>query len=224
VLAGLLENPAQRALYLFPTKALAQDQLNTLSRLTVNQFIENGPAGKILNAPAAIYTGDTPQAQRPGIRRNARIVLTNPDILHTGILPHHTNWSEFFQNLKFVVIDEVHTYRGVFGSHVANVIRRLKRVAAFYGAHPQFILTSATIGNPSELAETLIEAPVVLVDEDGSARGERHFLIYNPPVIDPALGLPKAPSARVYAWGRTCWPTMCREYYLPGRVAAWRLC
>ena len=110
-------------------------------------------------------------------------------MLHTGILPHHTNWADFFRNLKFVVIDELHTYRGVFGSHVANVIRRLKRVAAFYGASPQFILTSATIGNPKELAEKLIEAPVTLIDEDGSARGERHFLIYNPPIVDESLGL-----------------------------------
>ena len=112
-------------------------------------------------------------------------------MLHTGILPHHTNWGDFLRNLRFVVIDEMHSYRGVFGSHVANVIRRLKRVADFYGAQPQFILTSATIGNPAELAERLIEAPVTLVDDDGSGRGERHFLIYNPPVVDEALGLRK---------------------------------
>ena len=140
----------------------------------------------------AIYDGDTPQAQRSIIRKNANIVFTNPDMLHTGILPHHTNWADFFRNLRFVVIDEMHTYRGVFGSHVANVIRRLKRVAHFYGASPQFILTSATIANPAALAEKLIEAPVALVDSDGSARGERHFLIYNPPVIDEALGLRKS--------------------------------
>lgn len=190
VLAGLLENPAQRALYLFPTKALAQDQLSGISTLlsALRQTSHTGHQ----SLAAAIYDGDTPQSQRPGIRKNARILLTNPDMLHTGILPHHTNWSEFFQHLKFVVIDEVHTYRGVFGSHVANVIRRLRRAAAFYGARPQFILASATIGNPAELAETLIEAPVSLIDEDGSARGERHFLIYNPPVIDPALGLRKS--------------------------------
>lgn len=192
VLASLLENPNQRALYIFPTKALAQDQLNTLSRLSVNQFLENGPTRQRLNFATAIYDGDTPQSQRQGIRKNARILLTNPDMLHTGILPHHTNWADFFQHLRFVVIDEVHTYRGVFGAHVANVIRRLRRVAAFYGARPQFIMTSATIGNPAELAEALIEAPVALIDQDGSARGERHFLIYNPPVIDPALGLRKS--------------------------------
>ena len=124
--------------------------------------------------------------------RIARIVLSNPDMLHTGILPHHTNWRDFFTNLRFVVIDETHTYRGVFGSHVANVIRRLKRVANFYGANPQFILASATIGNPKELAERLIEEPVHLIDNDGSARGPRHFIIYNPPIVDEALGLRKS--------------------------------
>ncbi len=181
VLSALLENPEARALYLFPTKALAQDQLSALSvqRLT-------------FNVQPAIYDGDTPQSHRPAIRKNARIVLSNPDMLHTGILPHHANWSDFFSNLKFIVIDEAHTYRGVFGSHVANVIRRLKRVANFYGAKPQFILASATIGNPKELAEALIEEDVELIDNDGSSRGERHFLIYNPPVTDPALGLRKS--------------------------------
>src|SRR4030095_16523626 len=123
---------------------------------------------------------------------NARILLSNPDMLHTGILPHHTNWLEFFTNLRFIVIDETHTYRGVFGSHVANVIRRLKRVANFYGANPQFILASATIGNPKELAEKLIEEPLHLTDNDGSARGPRHFIIYNPPITDESLGLRKS--------------------------------
>ncbi len=181
VFATLLQNPEARALYLFPTKALAQDQLSVLNaeRLT-------------FNAQSAIYDGDTPQSSRSAIRKNARIVLSNPDMLHTGILPHHSNWSDFFSNLKFIVIDEAHTYRGVFGSHVANVIRRLKRVAYFYGAHPQFILASATIGNPKELAETLIEEEVELIDNDGSSRGERHFIIYNPPVTDATLGLRKS--------------------------------
>ena len=181
VLSALIKNSDSRALYLFPTKALAQDQLSTLNveRLT-------------FNVQPAIYDGDTPQSSRSSIRKNARIVLSNPDMLHTGILPHHTNWSDFFSNLKFIVIDEAHTYRGVFGSHVANVIRRLKRVANFYGAHPQFILASATIGNPKELAEALIEADVELIDNDGSSRGERHFIIYNPPVTDATLGLRKS--------------------------------
>ena len=178
VLAALQENPQARALYLFPTKALTQDQFSVI--------------GEQFSVKAAIYDGDTQQAYRKSIRAEARIVLSNPDMLHTGILPHHTNWTDFFANLRFVIIDEMHTYRGVFGSHVANVIRRLKRVAQFYGANPQFILTSATIGNPAELAERLIDAPVHLIDQDGSARGERHFLIYNPPVVDAALGLRKS--------------------------------
>ena len=189
VLSSLLENPEARALYLFPTKALAQDQL---SALNLEPFGRLRAGSSTLNVQPAIYDGDTPQSSRSAIRKNARIILSNPDMLHTGILPHHANWSDFFSNLKFIVIDEAHTYRGVFGSHVANVIRRLKRVAKFYGAHPQFILASATIGNPKELAETLIEEDVELIDNDGSSRGERHFIIYNPPVTDPALGLRKS--------------------------------
>ena len=180
VLTALSEDSQARALYFFPTKALTQDQLSNLQTFQ--------PA----NIQTAIYDGDTPQTQRQQIRKTARILLTNPDMLHTGILPHHTNWDEFFRHLKFVVIDELHTYRGVFGSHVANVIRRLKRVAAFHGAHPQFILTSATIGNPKELAERLIEEPVTLIDRDGSSRGERHFLIFNPPIVDESIGLRKS--------------------------------
>jgi len=182
VLAALLEDQEARALYLFPTKALSQDQLSSLNSFEFS----------IKNLRSAIYDGDTPPSHRSAIRKNANILFTNPDMLHTGILPHHTNWSDFFRNLRFVVIDEMHTYRGVFGSHVANVIRRLKRVAKFYGAYPQFILTSATIGNPQELAGRLIESPVTLVNVDGSARGERHFLVYNPPVVDPALGIRKS--------------------------------
>ena len=182
VLAAWLENPQARALYLFPTKALTQDQLASLTSFQ----------SSLLNLKSAIYDGDTPQSNRSTIRKNTNIIFTNPDMLHTGILPHHTNWADFFRDLRFVVIDEMHTYRGVFGSHFANVIRRLKRVAAFYGARPQFILTSATIGNPQELAEHLIEAPITLIDRDGSSRGERHFLIYNPPVLDEALGLRKS--------------------------------
>jgi DEAD/DEAH box helicase domain-containing protein len=187
ILSALLDREKTCALYLYPTKALAQDQLTILNRLLVGIGGESGAA-----PPAAIYDGDTPQSQRASIRRNARLVLTNPDMLHAGILPHHTNWADFFQGLRFVVIDEMHTYRGVFGSHVANVIRRLKRVADFHGSRPQFILSSATIGNPAELAGRLIEDSVDLVDQDGSARGPRHFLVYNPPVVHPALGLRKS--------------------------------
>jgi DEAD/DEAH box helicase domain-containing protein len=185
VFASLLQDLNARALYLFPTKALAQDQFSNLQSLVSTLQVPTPPS-------IAIYDGDTPQSARSAIRKNARIVLSNPDMLHTGILPHHTNWLEFFSNLRFVVIDETHTYRGVFGSHVANVIRRLKRVADFYGAKPQFILASATIGNPKELAERIIEEPVHLIDNDGSARGPRHFIIYNPPITDPSLGLRKS--------------------------------
>ena len=182
VIASIMNDEAARALYLFPTKALAQDQFAVLGSLNIST----------INFPTAIYDGDTPQRDRPAIRRNARLILSNPDMLHTGILPHHTDWADFFRGLRFVVIDEMHTYRGVFGSHIANVLRRLKRIAAFYGAHPQFILTSATIGNPQGLGERLIEAPVELIDQDGSSRGARHFILFNPPVVDEALGLRKS--------------------------------
>jgi DEAD/DEAH box helicase domain-containing protein len=189
VLEAIIQNPEARALYLFPTKALAQDQFAVLSdQLSVLRGLITDHS----SLTTGIYDGDTPQSSRSAIRKNARIVLSNPDMLHTGILPHHSNWSDFFSNLKFIVIDEAHTYRGVFDSHVANVIRRLKRVAKFYGAQPQFILASATIGNPKELAETLIEEDVELIDNDGSSRGERHFIIYNPPVTDASLGLRKS--------------------------------
>jgi len=176
VLDRLLRHPQARALYLFPTKALAQDQLSMIGDLSSA-------------IRAATYDGDTPSEARPTIRAAARLVISNPDMLHIGVLPHHTKWADFFGHLQFVVIDEMHAYRGVFGSHVANVLRRLKRIARFYGASPQFILTSATIANPVELAERLIEEPVVLVDDDGAARGARHFLIYNPPVVNRDLGL-----------------------------------
>lgn len=183
VLDALLRNPDSCALYLFPTKALAQDQLARLHSLLGQIPQRSAPV-----APAA-YDGDTPPSARQAIRKNSRLIISNPDMLHIGILPRHASWSEFFANLHFVVIDEMHIYRGVFGSHVANVIRRLKRIANFYGAQPQFILTSATIGNPRQLAEKLIEAPLTLLDDDGSERGPKHFLIYNPPIVDQDLGL-----------------------------------
>lgn len=194
VLDRLLRDKDARALYIFPTKALAQDQANNLKALLEKAKQAPAPYPPSLSSPyspipLSTYDGDTPSAARPSIRREARLIITNPDMLHTGILPHHTAWAEFFCNLQFVVIDEMHAYRGVFGSHVANVIRRLKRVARFYGARPQFFLTSATIANPDELAGRLIEEPVALVDEDGSARGPRNFLIYNPPIVDRDLGL-----------------------------------
>jgi DEAD/DEAH box helicase domain-containing protein len=176
VLDALLRDEPARALYLFPTKALAQDQRKHISNL------------QPLISPHT-YDGDTPRAHRAAIREQARLVMSNPDMLHAGMLPYHTRWAAFFASLRFVVVDEMHVYRGVFGSHVANVLRRLKRVAAFYGASPQFILTSATIANPVELAGKLVEAPVELVNADGSARGGQHFLIYNPPVVNEELNL-----------------------------------
>jgi len=182
ILDRLLRDPKARALYLFPTKALAQDQKDGLRQLIM--ALEGEPTIRI-----ATYDGDTPPEARPAIRATACLVISNPDMLHTGVLPHHTLWADFFRHLRFVVIDEMHAYRGVFGSHVANVLRRLKRIARFYGSSPQFILTSATMANPIELAEHLTEEPVVLVDDDGAARGARHFLIYNPPVVNRDIGL-----------------------------------
>jgi DEAD/DEAH box helicase domain-containing protein len=178
------------ALYLFPTKALTQDQFDELDQLlqTITRMQQNGK----YDIPVAVYDGDTPSSVRSKIRGSARVLFSNPDMVHTGILPHHTLWSNFLHNLNFVVIDEMHIYRGVFGSHIANLIRRLKRIAAFYGAKPQFILTSATIANPKELAENLVEEPVELIIEDGSARGKRHFILYNPPIYNPETGLRKS--------------------------------
>lgn len=176
VLDGLLNRPEDRALYLYPTKALAQDQLDEVITLAPQ-------------VTPAVYDGDTPQSKRATIRNKSRLVLSNPDMLHAGILPHHTKWAEFFHNLRFVVLDEIHVYRGVFGAHVANVLRRLRRVAAFYGSWPIFMLASATIANAPELAEKLIEAPLRVIDQDGSATGSKAFMIYNPPVVNPELGI-----------------------------------
>ncbi len=180
VLHTLLDDIHARALYLFPTKALAHDQLAELGELV--ELLQS-------DVTVAAYDGDTPQGHRKRIRQNAHIVLSNPDILHTGILPHHTNWAEFFRGLRYVILDEIHTYRGVFGSHMANVLRRLRRICHFYGTDPTFILTSATIANPAQHAQRLIEAPAKLIDENGAPAGEKHFLFYNPPLIDPELGL-----------------------------------
>lgn len=169
-----------KALYLFPTKALAQDQ--------VAELLDLSRAGD-LGLKAFTFDGDTPGDARQAIRLHGDIVVSNPDMLHQAILPHHTKWAQFFENLRYVVIDEVHTYRGVFGSHVANVLRRLKRVCAFYGADPQFILCSATIGNPKAHAEALIEADVDAITESGAPTGDKHVLLWNPPVVNPDLGL-----------------------------------
>ncbi|MGS1079485.1 DEAD/DEAH box helicase [Pseudoxanthomonas beigongshangi] len=169
-----------KALYLFPTKALAQDQ--------VSELLELNAAGD-LGIKAFTFDGDTPGDARQAIRLHGDIVVSNPDMLHQAILPHHTKWAQFFENLRYVVIDEVHTYRGVFGSHVANVLRRLRRVCAFYGASPQFILCSATIGNPGGHAEALLEADVHAITESGAPSGDKHVLLWNPPVVNPDLGL-----------------------------------
>jgi DEAD/DEAH box helicase domain-containing protein len=196
VIDCLLYEKEATALYLFPTKALSQDQyagLNTLLSRIAPLLDGTGDQSNEINAiKSAIYDGDTPINTRSTLRNQARLIISNPDMLHTGILPHHTGWAQFFQGLRFVVIDEIHTYRGVFGSHVANVIRRLTRIANFYGSSPQFILTSATIGNPDELAQRIINEPVTLIDNDGAEKGEKHFLIYNPPIIDKSLGLRKS--------------------------------
>ena len=169
-----------KALYLFPTKALAQDQ--------VADLLELNRAGQ-LGVKAFTFDGDTPGDARQAIRLHGDIVVSNPDMLHQAILPHHTKWAQFFENLRYVVIDEVHTYRGVFGSHVSNVLRRLQRVCAFYGVAPQFILCSATIGNPKAHAEALIEHDVVAIDDSGAPTGEKQVLLWNPPVVNPDLGL-----------------------------------
>jgi DEAD/DEAH box helicase domain-containing protein len=182
VVNTLLADAGSCALYLFPTKALAQDQLAELGAL-------QSALGEKLGG--FTYDGDTPQQARANVRKMARIVVSNPDMLHAGILPHHTRWARFFQGLRYVVLDEIHTYRGVFGSHVANLLRRLKRVCAFYGAKPQFLCSSATIANPLELVERLVEQPFALVgqEQDGSPQGEKHFLFYNPPLVDRQLGI-----------------------------------
>lgn len=169
-----------KALYLFPTKALAQDQVAELEAL-------NREAG--LGVRAFTFDGDTPGDARQAVRLKGDVVVSNPDMLHQGILPHHTKWAQFFESLQFVVIDEMHSYRGIFGSHVANVIRRLRRIAAFYGSDPQFILCSATLANPVELAEQLIGQPVRAVAHSGAPSGARHLLLWNPPVVNPALGI-----------------------------------
>jgi DEAD/DEAH box helicase domain-containing protein len=171
---------AAKALYLFPTKALSQDQQSELNEIVLE--------GKI-PIKIATYDGDTPQSVRVAIRDSGRIVISNPDMLHTGVLPNHPKWIKFLKNLRFIVIDEMHTYRGVFGSHMTNVVRRLKRIVNFYGSKPQFILCSATIGNPKELAERIIEEEVMLIDDNGAPSGERHLIFYNPPLVDPVQGI-----------------------------------
>ncbi|NPV71316.1 MAG: DEAD/DEAH box helicase [Firmicutes bacterium] len=183
VIDSILKDPASRAIYLFPTKALSQDQVAQLQAITA-------PTGRDIKTYT--YDGDTPESARKAIRSAGHVVVTNPDMLHKGILPHHTKWLRLFQDLKYVVVDELHTYRGVFGSHVANVLRRLRRVARFYGSDPQFICCSATIANPLELAERLTGEPAVVVDANGAPSGEKQFILYNPPVVNRELGIRKS--------------------------------
>ena len=191
ILNAILESSDSRALYLFPTKALAQDQLTELHDL--NQRLEN-------RFGVFTYDGDTPSDARKAIREKGHIVLTNPDMLHTGILPHHTRWTRLFESLRYIVVDELHTYRGVFGSHLCNVLRRLRRIARFYGRDPQFICSSATIANPGELASRLLEADVEVLNANGAPAAEKTFVFYNPPVVNRALGIRRSyinESARV---------------------------
>ena len=183
VINAISEDNDTRALYLFPTKALSQDQLAELYEIV-----------QALGVDIKTYTfdGDTPAAARKAIRTAGHIVITNPDMLHQGILPNHTKWIKLFENLKYIVVDELHYYRGVLGSHFSNVVRRLRRICKFYGANPQFICCSATIANPKELAEKLIETEFELVDNNGAPRGEKHFILYNPPVVNRELGIRKS--------------------------------
>jgi DEAD/DEAH box helicase domain-containing protein len=180
ILNAVLENTDTRALYLFPTKALAQDQLAELHDLATRLDDCFG---------VFTYDGDTPSDARKAIRERGHIILSNPDMLHTGILPHHTKWTRVFENLRYIVLDELHTYRGVFGSHLTNVLRRLRRIAEFYGSKPQFICCSATIANPGELAAQLIEDQVRVVEENGAPAAEKLFVFYNPPMVNRNLGI-----------------------------------
>ena len=180
VLNSILEDEASRALFLFPTKALSQDQTSELHELITEAGVD---------VKTFTYDGDTPQSARKAIRQAGHIVVTNPDMLHSGILPHHTKWTKLFENLKYIVIDEVHHYRGVFGSHLANTIRRLKRICDFYGSKPQFICCSATIANPAELASRITGTEVRLIDNNGAPTCNKHIIFYNPPLVNKELGI-----------------------------------
>ena len=194
VLAELLEGPDSRALYVYPAKALAYDQLGGLGELLAR-------AGLATRIRPACYDGDTPAHQRPGIRRTANILLTNPDMLHQGILPYHAKWAGWLAGLQYVVLDEIHTYRGIFGSHVACVVRRLRRLCRHYGSSPQFICCSATLGNPRDLAERLVGRPMTLIDQDGSPRGRRWFVLWNPPL--ESVGRPVEGATGPQVWRRS---------------------
>ncbi|NOZ08773.1 MAG: DEAD/DEAH box helicase [FCB group bacterium] len=201
LLNQFLEFPDSRALLLFPTKALAQDQRESLENLLV------GLPGEVRGG-IGVYDGDLPTGRRAAVRNNAAFVFSNPDMLHLGILPHHTQWADFFRHLKFVVVDEVHIYRGIFGSHFANVLRRLKRIARFYGSDPLFVTTSATLSGGAGFVKKLFETNFVLVSDDAASHGEKHFLIYNPPLVNRELGIRRPAweetlrlASRLYAAG-----------------------
>jgi DEAD/DEAH box helicase domain-containing protein len=203
VMQTLLENPEARALYLFPTKALSQDQQSELNGMVGkgDSGSENQDAGGgRIPLRVCIYDGDTPQSIRSDARDKGRIIISNPDMLHAGILPNHPKWIRFFANLKFIVIDEMHMYRGIFGSHMANLIRRILRVARFYGSEPTFILCSATIGNPKELAERLTGLPVNLVDKSGAPTGKKTVVLYNPPLVDAVQGIRRSVMNESQRW------------------------
>ncbi len=188
VLQSILEDASSRAIYLFPTKALAQDQLADL-----HELIEASGEDVL----SYTYDGDTAPGLRSKVRKSGHIVLTNPDMLHSGILPHHTKWVSLFENLKYIVVDELHTYKGVFGSHVAHVLRRLKRICRYYGSDPVFICTSATIANPQELAEDLTNTDMRLIEKNGAPAGKKHFLFYNPPIVHPTFGVRRSAALEV---------------------------
>lgn len=194
VLNAILKDPESRAIFLFPTKALSQDQSSELHELITEAGVD---------IKTYTYDGDTPQTARRAIRQAGHIVVTNPDMLHSGILPHHTKWTKLFENLKYIVIDEVHHYRGVFGSHLANVLRRLKRICDFYGAKPQFICCSATIANPDDLASRITGRDITLINNNGSPSGKKHFIFYNPPVINKELGIRRSSTLEAKSLAET---------------------
>ena len=198
ILQKSLEIPNSSALLLYPTRALANDQHENINGFLNHLSPSQLDDGKELNS--GIYDGDTNEYSRKALREKADFILTNPDMLHVGILPHHTRWERFFSSLQYIVIDEVHTYRGVFGSHLANVIRRIKRITHFYQSDPVFIFSSATIGNPKELAQSLLEEPVQLVEKDGSHRAEQQIIFYNPPLIDQRLGIRAGMLSEATSW------------------------
>lgn len=194
VLNSVLKDEESRSIFLFPTKALSQDQTTELYDLINDIGVD---------IKTYTYDGDTPQSARKAIRQAGHIVVTNPDMLHSGILPHHTKWTKLFENLKYIVIDEIHHYRGVFGSHLANVIRRLRRICSFYGSNPQFICCSATIANPDELASRITGVDISLIDNNGAPSGKKHFIFHNPPVVNKQLGIRRSSTLEAKALAET---------------------